>query len=79
MLLTPAHNHPESRSRSDAFERGLAARGWNLHNLKIMYRSGLGEIEPSRLAAKELLDFAPVDPKCLNSAQSRSALRGRCS
>ena len=59
VLLTPAQNDPESRSRSEAFERGLAARGWSAHNLQIIYRWGLGEIESSRLAAKELLDFSP--------------------
>ena len=59
VLLTSAESDPDSKERSEALERGLAELGWARHNLQITYRYGLGEVEPSRRAAAELLTLAP--------------------
>jgi len=59
VLLTSAEGDPDSKERSEALERGLAELGWASHNLQITYRYGLGEVEPSRRAAAELLTLAP--------------------
>src|SRR5436190_23338423 len=59
VLLTSAESDPDSKERSEALERGLAELGWAPRNLQITYRFGLGEVEPSRRAAAELLTGAP--------------------
>ena len=60
VVIGYAENDPETRSRLEAFRRGLAKRGWSEgHNIHIDYRFAAGDAAQISVLAKETIVLKP--------------------
>ena len=60
MIIGYAENDPETRSRLEAFRKGLAKRGWSEgQNIHIDYRFAAGEAAQISVLAKEIIALKP--------------------
>src|SRR5215510_685171 len=60
VVIGYAENDPETRSRLEAFRRGLAKRGWSEgHNIHIDYRFAAGDAAQISILAREIVGLKP--------------------
>jgi putative ABC transport system substrate-binding protein len=60
VVIGYAENDPETRSRLEAFRKGLAKRGWSEgHNVHIDYRFAAGGTDQISVLAKEMIALKP--------------------